>query len=74
MHGCVVWSCAVLRAPPGLVQVHSVPSASRSFVSFKQQLLLSMGKIVKSHGAGVLQWDHNMSRGWDAAPVLHIEL
>ena len=36
----------------GCVQVHSLPSASRSFATFQQTMLLSLGKIVKAHGAG----------------------
>ncbi len=49
---------APVRADPmcraGHPQVHSLPSASRSFVNFKQTMLLELGKIVKAHGAGAI--------------------
>jgi hypothetical protein len=38
--------------------VHSRPSASRHYSSFKQELLLSLGKIVKLHGADFAWKDH----------------
>ena len=39
-------------------QVHTRPSASRHYSSFKQDMLLNLGKIVKSHGADFAWKDH----------------
>ncbi|KAK9909058.1 hypothetical protein WJX75_006607 [Coccomyxa subellipsoidea] len=40
------------------VHVHTRPSASRHYSSFKQDMLLNLGKIVKSHGADFAWKDH----------------
>ncbi|EIE25208.1 hypothetical protein COCSUDRAFT_61447 [Coccomyxa subellipsoidea C-169] len=40
------------------VHVHSRPSASRHYSSFKQDMLLNLGKIVKAHGADFAWKDH----------------
>lgn len=38
--------------------MHSRPSASRHYASFKQEMLLNLGKIVKKHGADFAWKDH----------------
>lgn len=40
------------------LQAHSTPSASRAYASFKEELLLHMGKCLKSNGADFAWKDH----------------
>ena len=40
------------------VQVHSNPSASRKFSSFKQEMLYNLGQCVKKSGADFAWKDH----------------
>ena len=45
-----LWACHV--------QVHSNPSASRKFSSFKQEMLYNLGQCVKKSGADFAWKDH----------------
>lgn len=40
------------------LQVHSTPSASRRYASFKQEMLLQLGACVKKNGADFAWKDH----------------
>lgn len=40
------------------LQVHTTPSASRRFASFKQEMLFHLGQCVKAHGADFAWKDH----------------
>ena len=40
------------------LQAHSTPSASRAYASFKQELLLEMGKCLKNNGADFAWKEH----------------
>ena len=59
---------AITSDSDGVLQAHSTPSASRKYASFKQELLLQMGRCVKMNGADFAWKDHvEFTNGLQAA-------